>query len=131
MRSLNQYEKEVCEEEHESVVEHDGVEERLAREDQVDDVGHEETEDREAQHDGVNHPEDVWLTPRQTDVHHPPTSAQAGVGRGQAVAASGEPHWVAGLVSPLSEDEVRPPASPLQPDVVIAGLVRVQLNLDS
>ena len=89
MRSLNQYEEEVCEEEHESVVEHDGVEERLAREDQVDDVGHEETEDREAQHDGVNHPEDVWLTPRQTDVNHPPTSALAGVGRGQAVAACG------------------------------------------
>ena len=50
---LNQYEKEVSEEEHESVVEHHRVEERLVRQDQVDDVGEEQAEDRDAQHDGV------------------------------------------------------------------------------
>ena len=50
---LNQYEKEVSEEEHESVVEHHRVEERLVREDQVDDVGEEQAEDGDAQHDGV------------------------------------------------------------------------------
>ena len=131
MSCLNQYEEEVSEEEHESVVEHDGVEERLVREDQVDDVGDEETEDRDAQHDGVNDPENVWFTPRQTDVHHPPTSAQARGGRGQAVPSPPEPQGVARLVRPLSEDQVHPSSRPLQPDVVIAGLVRVQLSLDS
>ena len=50
---MNQDEKEVSEEEHESVVEHDRVEKSLVREDQVDDVGDEEAEDRDAQHDGV------------------------------------------------------------------------------
>ena len=50
---LNQYEQEVSEEEHEGVVEHHRVEERLVREDQVDDVGEEQAEDGDAQHDGV------------------------------------------------------------------------------
>ena len=53
VRGLNQYEQEVSEEEHESVVEHDRVEERLVRQDQVDDVGEEQAEDGDAQHDGV------------------------------------------------------------------------------
>ena len=57
---LNQYEQEVGEEEHESVVEHDRVEKSLARQDQVDDVGDEEAEDRDAQHDGVDDAENVF-----------------------------------------------------------------------
>ena len=57
---LNQDEKEISEEEHERVVEHDDVEERPVREDQVDDVGDEEAEDRDAQHDGVDDAEDVF-----------------------------------------------------------------------
>ena len=57
---LNQYEQEVSEEEHESVVEHDRVEKCLAGQDQVDDVGDEEAEDRDAQHDGVDDAENVF-----------------------------------------------------------------------
>ena len=57
---LNQYEQEVSEEEHESVVEHDRVEKCLAGQDQVDDVRDEEAEDRDAQHDGVDDAENVF-----------------------------------------------------------------------
>ena len=51
--SLDEYESGVGQEEHEGVVEHHRVEERLVREDQVDDVGEEQAEDGDAQHDGV------------------------------------------------------------------------------
>ena len=95
-------------------MEHDGVEKRLVREDQVDDVGDEETDDRDAQHDGVNDPENVWFTPRQTDVHHPLSSTQARVSRGQAVHSSPDLQDVPRLVSPLSHHQVRPSPRPLQ-----------------
>ena len=112
-------------------MEHDRVEKCLAGQDQVDDVGDEEAEDRDAQHDGIDDPEDVWCFLWQTDVHHPPSSAQARVSRSQTVHSSTELQDVPRLIAPLRQDQVRPSPRPLQPDVVMTEMVRVQLSLDN
>ena len=95
-------------------MEHDGVEKCLARQDQVDDVGDEETDDRDAQHDGVDDPEDAWCSLGETDVHHPLSSTQARVSRGQAVHSSPDLQDVPRLVPPLRHHQVRPSPRPLQ-----------------
>ena len=128
---LNQDEKEVSEEEHERVVEHDDVEECPVREDQVDDVGDEEAEHRDAQHDGVDDAEKARWFPRQTDVNHPGSLAQPGVSRGQTEQASPHQQSVPSLVSPLPQNKVRPSSPPLQQHLVITEVVRVQLGLNS
>ena len=128
--SLDEDESAVSQEEHESVVKHDIIEEGLPTEEKVEDVRYEETEGREAEHDGVEDSDDIGLVPGQTDVHHPAPPPVRRVRRSEAELSSPQPELLSVLVPPLREDQLHRGPCWLERDLIVAEMVREQLSLE-